>query len=612
MHKQWRFPIRFKILITLLFVITIVVSTITFTMANLFHIDKTAYIYDITSVIALHTAQEARSLLIGYQERLQVFARLMYERELPRDQQAKLLKSLFEDFKEFVAVTLYVDGKEQATVYDAKTLEAAGLTKDQLRAYRREHPLPPDLVQSGEVFVENSTISETLPCLTLAIAHQATPGEKAEVVSAVVRLDSLLRLAGRSKVFETFVVDSRGKLLAHSDPRKVVQHAQAAWIPEIAGLREMHTLGTTLEYVQEGVPMVGGFARVEFGGLLAGVQIPKTAAYLTARELLNNLIGVALVLLFASAIVSLFWSRLITRPIERLSGAAKVVGKGRFDIRVKSSSRDEIGDLAQSFNQMASELDVREKALKESQTALIHSEKMAAFGQLGAGIAHEVKNPLAGILGFAQLALRKLEKDNPLYENLAMIEKEAKRSKTIIENLLKFARQEKVVFDKIAINLVVEESVTIVRHQLELNKVKLEKELTPDLPPIDGNANQLQQVLMNLFINAQQAMEGNPGRIKVSTRLLSPDTVEVRVSDSGPGMSGDVQMKIFEPFFTTKPSGKGTGLGLSVSYGIIKEHRGDIRVESIPGEGATFIITLPTASQPDATPVPGDTIASPS
>jgi len=227
---------------------------------------------------------------------------------------------------------------------------------------------------------------------------------------------------------------------------------------------------------------------------------------------------------------------------------------------------------------------------------------MAAFGQLGAGIAHEVKNPLAGIIGLAQLLLRKVEKDGPLYENLAMIEKEARRSKTITENLLRFARQEKMEFARIDLNAVANESAAIVDHQLGINQIRLNKELAPRLPQIVGNANQLQQVLMNLMINAQQAMEGKPGSVTLSTRLLNAEKIELRVTDTGPGIPPDIQAKIFEPFFTTKPAGKGTGLGLSVSYGIIKDHKGDVRVESTVGKGTAFVITLPAATTLDAMP----------
>lgn len=597
-----RFPIRFKILITMLFVVTMVVGLIMVTMVRLFNEDKTAYVRDLTSVIALHTAEETHSLLVGYRERLQVFARIMHERGLPQKQKVSLLKQLFEDFQEFVAVTLYIIDAKPVTVFDAQSFGDANLDKQAIFDFRQKHPLPMDRIRAGEVFIQNSTLTEQLPTLTLAVAAAQTEGdqEQATVVAAVIRLDSLQRLAKRSEVFETYVIDTRGVLLAHSKTDLVTQRKNVDWLPELENLQQQQTLGTTLEYDYNGVPVVGGFARVEFGGLLAGVQIPKAAAYLTARELLYNLIGVSLALLLIAALISMVWSRRITRPIELLSRASEKVGRGQFNIKLNLKSQDEIGDLATSFNQMATELHAREQALEQAQAALVQSEKMSAFGQISAGIAHEVKNPLAGILGYAQLSKRKLDKDDPLYKNVEIIEKETKRCKEIIENLMKFSRREKVEKELTDINKVAQDAIAIVDHQLTINQVKLEQDLEADLCPLMADGNQLQQVLMNFMINAQQAMDGNPGIVRIATRKLSLEHIEVRVSDNGPGMPEDVSAKIFEPFFTTKPAGKGTGLGLSVSYGIIQDHKGEIRVDSAPGKGTTFIVTLPVAQMGDA------------
>ncbi|MBW2412179.1 MAG: HAMP domain-containing protein [Deltaproteobacteria bacterium] len=595
MLEKIRFPIRFKILVALLLVITVVVSIITFTMANLFHTDKSAYIHDLSAEMAMHTASETRAMLAGYQERLQVFTRLMLEKDLAADQKTGLLKQLFEDFHEFVAITLYVDAEEIATVYDARSLEAAGLTKEKLMAHRDQNPLPFDRIKDQEIFVANSTLTRRLPTLTLAIPHAAKMEDNSHVViAAIIRIDGLQRLATRSQVFTTFIVDQDGIPLAHTDIQRVIMHTPVDWIFGFPGFGEHQSHGTTLEFSKHNEPMVGGLAQVESSGLLAGVEIPRSAAYLATRELLNNLIIVALILLIISVILSMFGSRLITRPLERLYNATKVVAKGKFDIQLSASSRDEISDLAQSFNQMASGLDSREKALKGAQAALVQSEKMAAFGQLGAGIAHEIKNPLAGILGLTQLSMRKMDEENPIYKNLTIIEKETNRCTAIIKNLLKFARQEKVSFEPVQINSVAEDAMAIVEHQLEMHKVKLTHDLAPDLPLISGNANQIQQVLINLMINAQQAMDGS-GKVSIITSNGNSRKVEIRVKDDGPGIPEDIQAKIFEPFFTTKEVGKGTGLGLSVSYGIIKEHRGEIRVTSALGEGTEFKISLPVA-----------------
>ena len=587
------FPIRIKIMVSLLFVVTAVVSVITFTMANLFHEDKRVYINDLASIVALNTAQECRALLVGYRERLQAYARIIGSEELPQAEKAALLKGFFEDFPSLVAVSLYRDGEEVASAFDQHALEEAGLTQDDFKQQRRSHPLPFDRIQAGNIFVENSTLTPKLPTLTLAIPETRGQDARTATVSAVVRLQDLFALTNRSGVFDIFITETSGRVLAHAHAASALRGESVVLPREISALDPRHGAGITVEYLRDGTRTIGGFAPVNFGGLIAGAEIPKSAAYLASRDLLNRLLLAALTLLLASAIAGLFWSRRITRPVEHLSGATHEIGKGHFDIQVQVKSHDEIGMLATSFNSMATELKDRDRALQDAQAQLIQSEKLAAVGQLGAGIAHEVKNPLAGILGCAQLSLRDAPAGTLLQKNLQLIEKETRRCKAIIESLLKFARQEKALLEPTDINRVVEDSIAIVLHELELHQIKIHKDLAPQLPMIRGNANQLQQVLMNLLINAQHAMEGSSGTVTLSTRLASPDQIEVRVVDTGPGIPQEIQKRIFEPFFSTKPTGKGTGLGLSVSYGIIKDHGGEIRPESEPGQGATFVITLP-------------------
>ena len=593
------FPIRFKLMITLLVVITLVVGAITYTMAKLFHTDKTTYIYDLTSVVAQHVADEADALHVGYLERLKLFTRIMLDPALPQKDKNKLLRELFEDIGEFVAVTLHDENEELVTVYDARSLENAGLTKADLKAYRNANPLPLKSILAGEVYAVNSSLNDALPTLTIALAMIDEQAGKKNVASAVIRLEKLLALTRRSSVFETFLLDTEGVVLAHNDRAMVVKHAEVDWMPsdvqaKLQTLREGQSTATTLEFdLLDGRPIVAGYARALNGSLVGGVQVPKSAAYLTARELLDTLMWVALVLLVLAAIIGILWAQRLTRPIETLSEAVKVVGQGNFNVQLDVESRDEIGALAGTFNTMTNELHEREEALQTAQSALVQSEKMAAFGQLGAGIAHEVKNPLAGILGYAQLSKRKVDKESPVYKNLLIIEKETKRCKEIIENLMKFSRHESGHKRPTDINTVINDAATIVDHQLGVNQVKLIKQLAPDLPKIYADGNQLQQVLINFFINAQQAMDGNPGEVTVSSTLIDEHLIEIRVSDTGPGIAPEILEKVFEPFFTTKPVGKGTGLGLSVTFGIIRDHKGELRVESKLGEGAAFIFTLP-------------------
>ncbi len=387
-----RIPIRFKILIIFLLLISLGVGGITFTMANLFHTDKTAYIHDLTSVRALNTANEVEALLTGYLERLGVFSRIMASTRLLPEQKNELLSQLFEDFQEFVCVAQFQGQIEKAMVYDVASLEAEGLEKVDLLNYRLQHPFPESFFASDEAYIENSTVSEGLPTLTLSVHQPAGEGEPPLVTSATVRLEMLRRLALGIKGFEIFLADSGGKLLAQSNP-----DGSAPNLLELPPMELAQGMVQAMEYSVGGQEVIGAFARTQGHDILVGVHIPKSAAYLSSQELLKNLLAVALGLLIVAALVSLFWSRYITRPLERLTAAAKRIGQGQFDVKLNLNSRDEIGDLAGSFNQMAVELNDRETELKHAHTQLVQSEKLAAFGQLGAGIAHEVtrsKTPL--------------------------------------------------------------------------------------------------------------------------------------------------------------------------------------------------------------------------
>jgi len=588
-------PLRYKILVLLLVGITAVVSIITFMMANLFHADKSTYIHDLISVGADQIASETDSLLASYAERIKLFARVAYDERITKEEKTGMLMNLFTDFPEVVSVSFHEEDAVPTTVFDDQILKSFGLSKEDLDDYRKDHPLPGNILETEGVFIRNSTFLAEMPLLTIATGFSLTEDDKPILLEATVRMNRLTAILGRSAMFESFLLDQEGHLLAHGDLQKISSHLPVEGIPEEVWRPGRSNIGQTFEYTSGGVDMIGWFTRVETGNLIAGVQKPKAAAFLSARDLFNKLLWVSLALLLTTAVIALIWSHRMIQPLEKLSRAAQEVGKGEFNIQVKTTSRDEIGNLSASFNKMAFELRDREKALQDAQAALVQSEKMSAFGQLSAGIAHEVKNPLAGILGYAQLSLKKVEKDTPVFSNLKTIEKETKRCNSIIGNLMKFARQEQTEFSPTQINQVVEDAIGIVAHQLGVNQIRIEKDLAQGLPDVMGNANQLQQVLMNIMINAQQAMDGQPGSVQAATSLSEENTLEIRISDTGPGLPAEIQERIFEPFFTTKPAGKGTGLGLSVTYGIIKDHEGDIRVESTPGEGATFIITLPVA-----------------
>jgi signal transduction histidine kinase len=592
-RKPFSIPIRVKLLLTMLVFITAAVSAIVFTMAQMFHTDKTTYMRGLTAEMAIHTAAEAGAVLNGYHKRFKVFSHILFDMELYQQQKTDLIKHLFSEFPEFVAVTIYHKDQEIAAVYDLQVFEDKGLTKTMLKDHRQKHPLPLDRISRSEFYLENSTFSEDFPILTLAITLERPNIEDKFIVTAVIRLDELIQLVRRSKTFLCFIVDQNGMPLVHPNTNAMWLNTPIQWIRDTEIAQRNQTQSIAKQFRQNDVLMTGAVARLGFGDYLAGVQIPLSAAFLTSKALLKNLTWVAMIILSAAALLSLIWSRFLTRSVGHLSKAAKRIGQGDFNVNVSVRSRDEIGELAESFSQMAGELNTREAALQDAQSALVQSEKMAAFGQISAGIAHEIKNPIAGILGLTQVSLRKADSGSLLGQNLSAIEKEAKRCKTIIENLLKFARQEKAPFMTVDMNQVIKDTVNLVTPQYNLQNIDIDIQAAEDLPKIQGNAVQLQQVLFNILVNAQQAMGGGPGSVYISAGCPLGNQLVIRITDTGPGLKEDDPTKIFEPFFTTKEVGKGTGLGLSVSYGIIRAHQGDIRVNSPRGMGAEFVITLP-------------------
>ncbi len=240
-----------------------------------------------------------------------------------------------------------------------------------------------------------------------------------------------------------------------------------------------------------------------------------------------------------------------------------------------------------------------ERELKEAQVRLLQSEKMASLGSLAAGVAHEINNPLGGIIIFASLLMEDFEADNdPRLEDLKKIVQEATRCKEIVKNLLEFGRQTESRFEPVDINKAVIDVLFFLENQVLFHDIRIIKHLDFSLPLCQGDPNQIKQIFMNMMVNAAEAMSENGGDLTITTGII-PDASSFFVSfqDTGTGIAPEIQSKIFDPFFTTKEVGKGTGLGLSTSYGIIQSHHGNIVVDSAVGKGTTFTITLPASHQ---------------
>ncbi|HEA47505.1 MAG TPA: hypothetical protein ENH97_03770, partial [bacterium] len=233
------------------------------------------------------------------------------------------------------------------------------------------------------------------------------------------------------------------------------------------------------------------------------------------------------------------------------------------------------------------------RELRATQEQLVQSGKMATAGRLAGGVAHELNNPLGGILGFTQAALLDTKEDDQIYKDLKAIEEAALHCKEIVSGLLNFSRQTKGEFKEVDVNKAIEATLALVNHQTKLQNIEIVKDLSSRLSKVTGNFNQLQQVFLNMVTNARDAMpEG--GKLFITTRNIARGKkVEATFLDTGSGIPEEHMDKLFEPFFTTKDPGKGVGLGLSVSYGIIKDHGGEIEVKNRKGAGVEFRIILP-------------------
>lgn len=356
-------------------------------------------------------------------------------------------------------------------------------------------------------------------------------------------------------------------------------------------VNELQVIGNNLEVVTEGI---------------AAKERQKIRAFLTETK---RLIIIALILLITLGPVFVYkTAAIIVAPINRLLGITRKIADGDMTLRAPIREHDETFFLSTSFNTMLDKLQLTHKSLersmellKEKQAQLVESEKRASLGLLVSGVAHELNNPLNNI----SLITERLYEER---QNLSADEVKAlnnilyqcERAKNIVDNLLDFARARKsTVMEKQDIINVIRESFVLVNNQLKINNITLLEELPEGPVFINGNRSKLEQVLVSIYTNAIQAMDTGgtlTGKVETDDEAGS---VNIIISDTGPGIPEEHMKNIFEPFFTTKPVGKGTGLGLSVCHSLVQEHNGEIKVRSVSGEGTAFTISLPLYKETD-------------
>ncbi len=340
------------------------------------------------------------------------------------------------------------------------------------------------------------------------------------------------------------------------------------------------------------------------GEVIGGVQVSFSLADVTDRLVVFRRLVLILIIVDSLVLVtfgSFLLARAVVNPLKRLVEVAQRIRGGELDQRAQIEYENEIGELAKAFNQMVERLAEKQrdlettiKKLKEAQQELLLSEKLASVGRLAAGVAHEIGNPLTSVLGHTEILRKKLKNDKSLLDLVERTRKETERINRIIKDLLQFSRPPTSQIEDIDVNKVIQDSLALVTVQKGFKKIDVDLSLGDGLPPIRGNSDQLQQVLVNMLMNSADAMPQG-GSIFIRTKQ-EDDWVTISIRDTGEGIPAENLEKIFDPFYTTKSPEKGTGLGLSISLKIIEDFGGKIKVNSEQGKGAEFTIYLKKGS----------------
>lgn len=539
------------------------------------------------------------------------------------------LRLIYSQFPEINAITLLDRHGEGIvpSVYQEDPSAAKGslaqhmpMDLKDLQGFSRHIPFSPALSSGLALSKVYYSGKKAVPLMALALRHP----QGAYIIATELSLSFIEDI-----VFDTRIGRSGGALLMSPDGDLI-----SGGGGQTGGTRVIHPLlkgssapsprGVAYFTRRDGTEMVGGWA-VGSQGWIAIVEEEKASAFMAVRKMRIQLLFWIVTGAIAAVGLGVIFSRGVSEPVKKCREGAVRIAMGNFDQRIDLTSRDEIGELARAFNHMGGELkrsreqigkqneelrqwnadlekrvEARTRELREAQEQLIHSQKMAAIGELGAGVAHELNNPLVGILGFAQILLKRAE-GNPLGKEvlrpLRLIEKEALRCKDIVMSLLRMSQDQPSGFSTTDLNQVIQSSLSLVENQIVSQKIALRKDLSPSLPRVNGDPTQLQKAFLHIVSNARNAMP-NGGVLAISTKGDAAGFVMVAVTDTGKGIPKENLPRIFDPFFTTKDDWRGTGLGLTVTHKIISEHKGKIDIHSEVGRGTSVTMIFPAASRP--------------
>jgi two-component system NtrC family sensor kinase len=438
-------------------------------------------------------------------------------------------------------------------------------------------------------------------------------GEIGMTLAVELSLDSLQKRFERFRVGGSgfaFLVDAGGRLILHPDLKRAVARQDQGGLAILK-----NRLGTTDAAVSgyhdplQG-EMLGAFAPVPNTPWAVVVAQPKAEALEPVKILATRLLTWLLLGLALAGLFGMLMAQRVTRPILELVQGALAIAGGDLKKKIRVRSSDEIGRLSQTFNYMGDELlkhqeeiqrfnvelqdrvEERTRELKEAQQQLIQAKKMAAVGELGAGVAHEINNPLMGVLGCSQLLLMRHPEGDPDHSMLADIEHEAQRIRAIVSGLLKTSQTGEPGASTLDLRTLVLHIADQRTTELRSMGVRLLTEIPEDLPSIRGHSGQMETVISELITNAKNATSSG-GLIKISASGTAGEVVKLVIQDTGEGIAKEHLDRVFEPFFTTKQNWQGKGLGLATAYKIIEKHKGKISVSSEAGKGTAFTLTFP-------------------
>jgi signal transduction histidine kinase len=543
---------------------------------------------------------------------------------LTPDERAGALKLVSLQSRHFSAAALLdAAGAERAPLVSAVGEEGGasgqvGLTAEEYPAFRAAVPLgalagaAPGAVAMSPAYAR-PRFGATAAALAMAIEGPSETWFLAVEVSFRVLQERAEELS-RGGAGSLFLFDGDGRAVAGPSVSALLTKAEAgdkSIAPSPGGAAAF------ARYLAGGEPMLGAAARTPGRlGWTAVIRLPEAEAFAPVARMRQTVflsVGGALLLLL---IAVLSFAAGVRQAIQRVAKGARAMGRGDLSARIPVVGKDEMAGLAATFNAMGGELHAARKKLetwneelqrkveertaelKAAQAQLLEAQKLAAIGQLGAGVAHEINNPLAGILGNAQLLMLDRPPDDRDTQILKKIEAQAKRAKEITSNLLRFSQQRPVPdLRKLDLNRVVAEALSLVESQIKSEGVAIATALAPNLPPVFGDPGHLTQVILNLVSNARTAMMKSPSKRLTLSTAVQGDLVVMRVADTGKGIPANLLSRIFEPFFTTKDIWSNVGLGLSVSFRIVTEHGGKISVETEEGKGSTFSVELLQATE---------------